>query len=134
MNGIMSLLAPIWLLSDVSVTQLNSLLFPQTRQEYQVLQGSIINAQYVKRGKTISSRKLRYHALTVDASAVDYRSMGFVTEVKDQVGNTSIPPEVAKIQTTTNIVCRATAVPAGPSAPREPLRVSCTRRQVSSYP
>lgn len=63
------------------------LLSSQTRQEYQVLQGSVINAKYVKRGKTISSRKLRYHASTVDASAVDYRSMGFVTEVKDQVGN-----------------------------------------------
>lgn len=73
--------------------QLNSLLFLQTRQEYQVLQGSIINAHYVKRGKTISSRKLRYHAVTVDASAVDYRSMGFVTEVKDQVGNNSIYPK-----------------------------------------
>ncbi|XP_075895350.1 digestive cysteine proteinase 2 [Nelusetta ayraudi] len=55
-----------------------------TRQEYQVLQGSVMNAQHVKRGKTISSRKLRYHASTVEASAVDYRSMGFVTEVKDQ--------------------------------------------------
>lgn len=65
----------------------SSLLYSQTRQEYQVLQGSVMNAQHVKRGKTISSRKLRYHASTVEASAVDYRSMGFVTEVKDQVGN-----------------------------------------------
>lgn len=74
------------------------LLLPQTRQEYQVLQGSLINAHYVKRGKTISSRKLRYQALTVDARAVDYRSMGFVTEVKDQVWNTSINPHVTEVQ------------------------------------
>lgn len=35
---------------------------------------------------------------------------------------------------TTKNVCRATAVLAGPSALREPSRVSCTRRPVSSYP
>lgn len=87
----------LWVLGDGPATQLTSLIFPQTRQEYQVLQGSIINAHHVKRGKTISSRKLRYHASTVDASAVDYRSMGFVTEVKDQVGNTSIHPQVPEL-------------------------------------
>lgn len=44
------------------------------------------------------------------------------------------PPPLAEIQMTTNNVCRATAVLAGPSALREPSRVSCTRRPVSSSP
>lgn len=40
---------------------------------------------FVKRGKTISSRKLRNHAKKLDALTVDYRLLGYVTEVKDQV-------------------------------------------------
>uniref|UniRef100_A0A3Q1IRV0 Cathepsin 12 n=1 Tax=Anabas testudineus TaxID=64144 RepID=A0A3Q1IRV0_ANATE len=55
-----------------------------TRQEYQLLQGSRINAQFVKRGKTVSAKRLRVNAAKVDASVVDYRQMGYVTEVKDQ--------------------------------------------------
>ncbi|XP_061594016.1 procathepsin L [Cololabis saira] len=55
-----------------------------TRQEYQVLQGAMINAHFVKRGKDVSARRLRYNARRSDARSVDYRRMGFVTEVKDQ--------------------------------------------------
>ncbi|XP_054458258.1 procathepsin L [Anoplopoma fimbria] len=55
-----------------------------TRQEYQVLQGAVINSQFVKRGKTASSKKLRHNAKKFDAYVVDYRNMGYVTEVKDQ--------------------------------------------------
>lgn len=57
----------------------------QTKVEYEVLQGARINAQFAKRGKTSSARRLRDAAKKVDASAVDYRNMGYVTEVKDQV-------------------------------------------------
>ncbi|XP_042370270.1 procathepsin L [Plectropomus leopardus] len=55
-----------------------------TRQEYQVLQGAVINSQFVKRGKTISARRLRNNAKYLDSWFVDYRNMGYVTEVKDQ--------------------------------------------------
>ncbi|XP_056132803.1 procathepsin L [Lampris incognitus] len=55
-----------------------------TRQEYQTLQGAIINAQFVKRGKNVSAQILRENAEMLGAVAVDYRAMGFVTEVKDQ--------------------------------------------------
>lgn len=57
----------------------------QTRQEYQVLQGAMIDAQFVKRGKTVSPRKLRANARKLDSWFVDYRNTGYVTEVKDQV-------------------------------------------------
>ncbi|XP_034555837.1 cathepsin L1 [Notolabrus celidotus] len=55
-----------------------------TRQEYQVLQGAMIDAQFVKRGKTVSAQKLRNNARKFDSWFVDYRTLGYVTEVKDQ--------------------------------------------------
>ncbi|XP_036969326.1 procathepsin L isoform X2 [Acanthopagrus latus] len=55
-----------------------------TSREFRVLQGARINAQFVKRGKIVSSRRLRHNARMLDAKAVDYSKMGFVTEVKDQ--------------------------------------------------
>ncbi|XP_075944647.1 digestive cysteine proteinase 2 [Anarhichas minor] len=55
-----------------------------TRQEYQVLQGAMIDSQFVKRGKIVSGRRLRNNAKKLDAYVVDYRNMGYVTEVKDQ--------------------------------------------------
>ncbi|XP_068600017.1 digestive cysteine proteinase 2 [Brachionichthys hirsutus] len=55
-----------------------------TRQEYRVLQGAMIDARFAKRKKTVSSRRLRNNAKQLDARFVDYRKMGYVTEVKDQ--------------------------------------------------
>uniref|UniRef100_A0A8C7Y0T4 Cathepsin 12 n=1 Tax=Oryzias sinensis TaxID=183150 RepID=A0A8C7Y0T4_9TELE len=55
-----------------------------TGQEYRVLQGAVMNAQFVKRGKEVSARRLRYNARKSEAGFVDYRNMGYVTEVKDQ--------------------------------------------------
>ncbi|KAM7410347.1 hypothetical protein PAMA_001676 [Pampus argenteus] len=55
-----------------------------TRQEYQVLQGAFMDAQFVKRGKTASARWLRNNAKKSDTWFVDYRNLGYVTEVKDQ--------------------------------------------------
>ncbi|KAM9761747.1 digestive cysteine proteinase 2 [Menidia menidia] len=55
-----------------------------TRQEFRVLQGAMMNAQYAKRGKEVSARRLRYNARNRDTWFVDYRNMGYVTEVKDQ--------------------------------------------------
>ncbi|XP_069555050.1 digestive cysteine proteinase 2 [Brachyistius frenatus] len=55
-----------------------------TRQEYQVLQGAMIDAQFVKRGRNVSARRLRENAKKFDAWFVDYSQMGYVTEVKDQ--------------------------------------------------
>uniref|UniRef100_A0A674PHY4 Cathepsin 12 n=1 Tax=Takifugu rubripes TaxID=31033 RepID=A0A674PHY4_TAKRU len=37
-----------------------------------------------KRGKTVASRKLRNSAKKFDGMVIDYRQMGYVTEVKDQ--------------------------------------------------
>lgn len=45
----------------------------------------MIDAQFAKRGKTVASRRLRHIAKKFDGMAVDYRQMGYVTEVKDQV-------------------------------------------------
>lgn len=55
-----------------------------TPQEYRVLQGAVIDAQFVKRGKAVSARKLRSNARSLDSYFVDYRNTGYVTEVKDQ--------------------------------------------------
>nr|XP_046248667.1 procathepsin L [Scatophagus argus] len=55
-----------------------------TKQEYLVLQGALIDVGFAKRGKTVSSRRLRNNARKLDAWVVDYRKMGYVTEVKDQ--------------------------------------------------
>lgn len=57
----------------------------QTAQEFQILQGAMIDAQLAKRGKTVASRKLRNSAKKFDGMVIDYRQMGYVTEVKDQV-------------------------------------------------
>uniref|UniRef100_A0A3Q3JGF7 Cathepsin 12 n=1 Tax=Monopterus albus TaxID=43700 RepID=A0A3Q3JGF7_MONAL len=54
------------------------------RQEYQVLQGATIDTQFAKRGKAISARRLRNNAKKLDGWFVDYRNMGYVTQVKDQ--------------------------------------------------
>lgn len=45
----------------------------------------MIDARFVKRGKTASAQQLRHNAQKLDAWSVDYRNMGYVTEVKDQV-------------------------------------------------
>ncbi|XP_038124418.1 procathepsin L isoform X1 [Cyprinodon tularosa] len=55
-----------------------------TMEEYQNLQGAMINAQFVARGREVSARRLRYNAKKLNTWFVDYRSMGYVTEVKDQ--------------------------------------------------
>uniref|UniRef100_H3C206 Cathepsin 12 n=1 Tax=Tetraodon nigroviridis TaxID=99883 RepID=H3C206_TETNG len=52
--------------------------------EFQVLQGAMIDAQIAKRGKTVAARKLRHIAKKFDGMVIDYRQMGYVTEVKDQ--------------------------------------------------
>uniref|UniRef100_A0A3P8UWL7 Cathepsin 12 n=1 Tax=Cynoglossus semilaevis TaxID=244447 RepID=A0A3P8UWL7_CYNSE len=49
-----------------------------------VLQGAIMDARFAKRGQTVSARRLHYHAKKLGATFVDYRKMGYVTEVKDQ--------------------------------------------------
>lgn len=46
----------------------------------------MIDAQIAKRGKTVAARKLRHIAKKFDGMVIDYRQMGYVTEVKDQVG------------------------------------------------
>uniref|UniRef100_A0A3Q1ERF6 Cathepsin 12 n=1 Tax=Acanthochromis polyacanthus TaxID=80966 RepID=A0A3Q1ERF6_9TELE len=55
-----------------------------TKQEYQILQGANINAQFVRRGREVSAWRLRHNAKKFDSWFVDYRKMGYVTEVKDQ--------------------------------------------------
>ncbi|XP_030228991.1 cathepsin L1 [Gadus morhua] len=55
-----------------------------TKHEYHVLQGAMINPHFAKRGKTTSPRKLRQNALRLGVVGIDYRAMGYVTEVKDQ--------------------------------------------------
>lgn len=66
-------------------TPLKPLLCVQTAEEFQVLQGAMIDAQIAKRGKTVAARKLRINAKKFDGMVIDYRQMGYVTEVKDQV-------------------------------------------------
>ncbi|KAG7467762.1 cathepsin L1-like [Solea senegalensis] len=55
-----------------------------TGQEYQVMQGAMMDARFVKRGPTASAQRLRNNAKNLDATFVDYRNLGYVTEVKDQ--------------------------------------------------
>ena len=45
----------------------------------------MIDSEFVKRGRTVSGRRLRYNARKLNAQRIDYRNMGYVTEVKDQV-------------------------------------------------
>ncbi|XP_026861293.2 cathepsin L1 isoform X1 [Electrophorus electricus] len=54
------------------------------RQEYKQLQGAKINSKTARNGKTVSAWKLRLHAKKLRKSSVDYRPLGYVTEVKDQ--------------------------------------------------
>ncbi|XP_067086492.1 digestive cysteine proteinase 2 [Osmerus mordax] len=54
-----------------------------TSQEYKRLQGALTNDN-LRRGKNASARKLRSNARALGAVSVDYRTTGFVTEVKDQ--------------------------------------------------
>lgn len=118
---------------------LKRLLCVQTTEEFQILQGAMINAQIAKRGKTVSSRKLRHSAKKFDGMVIDYRQMGYVTEVKDQVrtgssrrdGGFAFAPEILCDDV---LVCRATVAPVGPSALQEPLRDKSSRRRVSSSP
>ncbi|XP_036376174.1 cathepsin L1 [Megalops cyprinoides] len=55
-----------------------------SRREYRRLQGSKINSRTRKRGKEVSARKLRAAGKKVKRVSVDYRTMGYVTHVKDQ--------------------------------------------------
>ncbi|KAM6962915.1 digestive cysteine proteinase 2 [Aplochiton taeniatus] len=57
-----------------------------TREEYQHLQGALINTniQGARRGKNASAQRLRANAQRFGSKSVDYRTMGYVTEVKDQ--------------------------------------------------
>ncbi|XP_020348182.1 cathepsin L1 [Oncorhynchus kisutch] len=55
-----------------------------TRHEYKRLQGAMINSKIKKRGKNASARKLRASAQKLGSVTIDYRAMGYVTEVKDQ--------------------------------------------------
>ena len=50
----------------------------------------MINPHFAKRGKTTSPRRLRQNALRSGVVGVDYRAMGYVTEVKDQVVHTFV--------------------------------------------
>lgn len=68
-----------------TTSPLKHLFCVQTAEEFQVLQGAMINVQIAKRGKTVASRKLRNNAKKFDGMVIDYRQMGYVTEVKDQV-------------------------------------------------
>ncbi|XP_062869412.1 procathepsin L [Trichomycterus rosablanca] len=55
-----------------------------TRMEFRQLLGAKVNGNMKNKAKIISARKLRYYARKVRKSKVDYRPMGYVTEVKDQ--------------------------------------------------
>ncbi|KAI4872934.1 hypothetical protein NFI96_023620, partial [Prochilodus magdalenae] len=55
-----------------------------TKTEYKQLQGAKINSRVKRPGKVVSPKKLRHHAKRLRAITVDYRPMGYVTEVKDQ--------------------------------------------------
>lgn len=110
----------------------------QTAQEFQILQGAMIDAQFVQRGKIVSARKLRNDAKKLDSVFVDYRMLGYVTEVKDQVRYFEFPDECLYSRLNhdhlcLHDVCRVIAVLVGPSALQELLRDKCTRRRVSLY-
>ncbi|XP_017333001.1 procathepsin L [Ictalurus punctatus] len=55
-----------------------------TRLEYHQLLGARVNGNAHKKRKTADARKLRYHARRLRLKSVDYRQMGYVTEIKDQ--------------------------------------------------
>ncbi|XP_066503218.1 digestive cysteine proteinase 2 [Hoplias malabaricus] len=55
-----------------------------TKIEYEQLQGAKINSNVKRTGKVASAKKLRHDAQKRGSNLVDYRTMGYVTEVKDQ--------------------------------------------------
>ncbi|XP_069047746.1 digestive cysteine proteinase 2 [Lepisosteus oculatus] len=55
-----------------------------TKEEYKILQGTNIYNKPRKVGKKDSALKLRVAAKRLNAVRVDYRTMGYVTRVKDQ--------------------------------------------------
>ncbi|KAM9461482.1 digestive cysteine proteinase 2 [Clarias gariepinus] len=55
-----------------------------TRLEYNQLLGAKVKGNAYKKGKTANARKLRYHAQSLRLTSIDYRQMGYVTEIKDQ--------------------------------------------------
>lgn len=99
----------------------------------------MIDAQFVKRERIVSAERLRNNAKKLDAWFVDYRTMGYVTEVKDQVRHSWFKHSfllstlnVEHLQM--NVAYRVTVAPAGPSVQQELLRDKYTRAQVSLYP
>ncbi|KAG9266630.1 procathepsin L isoform X1 [Astyanax mexicanus] len=54
------------------------------KMEYKQLQGANINARLKRTGKIASAKKLHFHAKKLRSLKVDYRTLGYVTEVKDQ--------------------------------------------------
>ncbi|XP_036442873.1 cathepsin L1-like [Colossoma macropomum] len=55
-----------------------------TKAEYKRLQGAKINSKVKRKGMVASANALRNYAKRLRASTLDYRTMGYVTEVKDQ--------------------------------------------------
>ncbi|XP_060735510.1 procathepsin L [Tachysurus vachellii] len=55
-----------------------------TRLEYKQLLGASVNLNVHKVEKTANAETLRYNAQNLGYTSVDYRMMGYVTEVKDQ--------------------------------------------------
>ncbi|XP_023682543.2 digestive cysteine proteinase 2 [Paramormyrops kingsleyae] len=55
-----------------------------TQQEYRQLQGTMVDRWTVKPGKTVSAAKLRAAAKKKKFNDIDYRTLGYVTPVKDQ--------------------------------------------------
>ncbi|MBN3310934.1 CATL protein, partial [Amia calva] len=56
----------------------------QNQEEYKRLQGSQINSQARRNSPIVSPHKLRVAASKLNVARVDYRAMGYVTNVKDQ--------------------------------------------------
>lgn len=102
----------------------------------------MIDAQFVKRGKTVSARRLHNNAKKLDAWFVDYRNLGYVTEVKDQVRHFYICLSFVLSRlnhehlhiSVLNVLHRVTVAHAGPSALQGLLRDRYIRGQVSLYP